>query len=128
MSQSEGNTILVVEDDATLRFVLERQLSTLGFTADFVSNGAEAVEKARGSHYQLVLMDIMMPVLDGCEATSLIRREEEAGNMPHLNIVAMTAFADRQRCLEAGMDGFVFKPVLLEQLQTVLRQWLEMSA
>ncbi len=83
----------------------------------------EAIERKR---YDLVLMDCQMPELDGLEATRALRRQE-ASRGGHLLVVALTAHAmagDRERCIEAGMDGYVTKPLQLEDLARVLRTWL----
>ena len=117
--------LLVVEDDAALRFLVTKQLSRIGHRADFARDGREALEKAKAACYDLILMDVMMPGMDGIEATRLLRASEAPGSCPRPTIVAMTAFADKQRCLEAGMDDFVFKPVMLEQLKAVLSRWLK---
>ena len=115
--------ILVAEDNDINQTVIRAQLEMLGYTADIVANGAEAVEALSHTMYDLILMDCEMPVMDGYQATRHIR---EAGN-PHLPIVALTASAmpgDRERCLREGMNGFLSKPLELQQLDEILTQWL----
>ncbi|MEK6985064.1 MAG: response regulator [Candidatus Thermoplasmatota archaeon] len=112
--------ILVVEDQAVNRTVLLRMLENLGATADVASDGRQAVEAATRIRYDLIFMDVQMPILDGIEAARQIRRLP-GGAWP--NIVALTAAAmpgDRQRALDAGMDGFVAKPVRLQGLAEAL--------
>jgi len=113
--------VLVAEDNAINRQVALAQLRKLGYEALAVNNGAEAVEKVQAGGYDLVLMDCQMPVMDGLEATRLIR---QSTGIP---IVAMTAHAmpgDRDRCLSRGMDDYLAKPVELKQLAEALARWL----
>jgi CheY-like chemotaxis protein len=100
-------------------------LSRLGCRATAVEDGAQAVAAADRDEYDLVLMDVQMPTMDGFEAATLIRKREE-GTGRHLPILAMTAHAregDRQRCLAAGMDGYVSKPVKMDELARALAPW-----
>ena len=121
--------VLVVEDNPVNRAVIEALLGRLGVLVDSVDNGRQAVEFITGGgRPDLVLMDVQMPVMDGIKATECIRRRERESVRRRLPIVALTAGAfeeDRQRCLAAGMDAFLSKPVKLEELAAVLGQWLE---
>ncbi|NCC25420.1 MAG: PAS domain S-box protein [Deltaproteobacteria bacterium] len=116
--------VLVAEDNAINQQVAVGILRKLGLTADVAADGLEVLAALETAPYDLVLMDVHMPEMDGLEATRRIR----AGRFgPGLPIVAMTAAAmdqDRQKCLEAGMDDFVTKPVDPEQLARVLSRWL----
>lgn len=117
---------MVAEDDAVLQFLSQRQLSSLGWKVDLASNGAEAVRLVGLNHYDLILMDIQMPVMDGLEATVSIRSlealtKEKGNNVP---IIAVTANPDKKRCIECGMNDFLFKPVLLAELEDLLRRWV----
>lgn len=114
--------ILVVEDDATLRFLAKRQLSKLGYDCECVNDGAEAVKKTAERKYDLILMDVQMPVLDGLVATKQIRENEKGS--PSTPIIAMTARNERLQCLDVGMDDFLLKPIELEQLYSTLKKWL----
>jgi len=114
--------ILLAEDNVTNREVALLQLHKLGYHAGAVTNGAEAVEKVQQGGYDLVLMDCEMPVMDGFEAARRIRLLHSG-----IPIVAITASAmaeDRKRCLHAGMNDFVAKPVDLGHLSDVLARWL----
>lgn len=110
--------ILVAEDDLTLRFLAKRQLTELGFECHLAADGKEALEKTRTTKYGLIIMDVQMPHMDGLEATRAIRELEGTNKQSHTPVIAMTANPDKQKCLDAGMNDFVFKPVRLEELRS----------
>jgi CheY-like chemotaxis protein len=113
--------ILLAEDNPVNQKLAMRLLERMGYRADLASNGREAVDAVDRGDYDLVLMDVQMPELDGLEATRRIRSARPAGNGPH--IVAMTANAlegDRETCLAAGMDDYVAKPIRPEDLAASL--------
>jgi hypothetical protein len=119
---------LVVEDNVINRVVIEEMLTRIGITVRCVENGRLAVEAlAAGEEPDLVLMDVQMPVMDGIAATRAIRRREGETAQRRSPIIALTAGAfegDRQRCIEAGMDDFLAKPIELDELRMVLEKWL----
>jgi CheY-like chemotaxis protein/HPt (histidine-containing phosphotransfer) domain-containing protein len=120
--------ILVAEDNPTNREVILAVLKKLGYHADAVANGAEAVKALSDTPYDLVLMDCQMPEMDGYEAARKIREPGSAACNPRLPIVALTAHAmkgDRDKCLEAGMSDYLAKPVQPGELQDVLTKWLD---
>ena len=120
--------LLLVEDNPVNLAVGEKLLSVLGYRCEIATNGQIALEKMASGAYDLVLMDCQMPVLDGYSATREWRDHEVLQQSPvRLPIVAMTANAmagDRQRCLDAGMDDYLSKPVSREQLHNCLQRWL----
>ncbi len=122
-----GVHLLVVEDNSVNQKVLLRQLSKLGCTADVVGNGQEAIMACASRRYDIVLMDCQMPEMDGFQATRELRTQQKKQNDGHrMAIVALTANAltgDRDKCIEAGMDDYVSKPVKAEQLTAMLEKW-----
>jgi signal transduction histidine kinase/DNA-binding response OmpR family regulator len=117
--------VLIVEDNAANLKVAMRMVERLGYRADKAGNGVEAVRVLDRMDYDAVLMDCQMPEMDGYEATRQIRRHERKGR--HTPIIAMTASAmagDRERCLAAGMDDYISKPIKLHVVAAVLERWL----
>lgn len=123
-AKTESPKILLVEDTAINRKVVLNQLKMLGYRADVAGNGQEALDILATKHYDIVFMDCQMPVLDGYSATQQLRQRE--GSDRHTIAIAMTANAmsgDREKCLAAGMDDYLSKPVDMTTLAAMLEKW-----
>lgn len=124
-SQFPGKRILVAEDYLINQEVIKETLELMQVTVELAENGEEAVKKHKKNIYDLILMDIQMPQMDGLEAARKIREFE--GNSKHTPIIALTANAlsgDRQRCLNAGMDDYISKPIDLATLEETIKKHL----
>lgn len=124
--------ILLVEDTLINQKVVLNQLDVLGYQADCVNNGQECLDRLHERQYDLILMDCQMPILDGYQTTKIIKEREKSqenyGTKTHETvIIGLTAYAmkhDRDKCLAAGMDDYLSKPVTLEVLDKMIHQWL----
>jgi signal transduction histidine kinase/ActR/RegA family two-component response regulator len=122
----DASLVLVVEDSPVNRLVAVHVLERLGYRVHVVNDGREALEALSTQRYDAVLMDCQMPDIDGYEATRELRRREDGSR--HTPVIAMTAHAmtgDRERCLEAGMDDYITKPVRSQILGEVLSRWID---
>ncbi len=120
-------SILLVDDVEINRELAKIMLEKLGHQVELATNGQEALDKVRGGCFDLVFMDIQMPVMDGFEATSEIRSYELAHQRQPLPIIAMTAYAlqgDKERCLASGMDEYIAKPIKEDDLRTALERFV----
>ena len=116
--------VLVVEDNIVNQKMAVRMLDKMGCRVDVAANGSEAMEKIETSTYDLIFMDCQMPEMDGYETTAAIRRRPNG--LKHIPIIAMTAHAmqgDREKCLQAGMDDYISKPIRKESLTEMVRKW-----
>jgi CheY-like chemotaxis protein len=114
--------VLLVEDDVTLRTLGRAQLKHLGVRCEVATDGLQAVQFASEKKYDLILMDIGLPEIDGISAAMQIREEEIRRGKSRVTIVACTAFPNVSKGVP-GMDDFLLKPVLLEDLSAVLQKW-----
>jgi CheY-like chemotaxis protein len=120
-----GRRILVVDDDVRNVFALTNALENRGMSVVFAENAEDGIETLKSqAGIDLVLMDIMMPGMDGLEATRVIRGIEEFRDLPIVTLTAKAMTGDRERSLEAGASDYVTKPVDIDQLQSVIRSWL----
>ncbi|HJV68956.1 ATP-binding protein [Ideonella sp.] len=117
--------VLLVEDDAVNQLVVENMLAKLGCAVEVANDGAAACEAAERARYDLILMDLHMPGMDGYEATQRIRQGEKLRGIytPIVALTADTLAGDRERCLDAGMDDFVTKPISTAMLAAVVERW-----
>jgi signal transduction histidine kinase/CheY-like chemotaxis protein len=125
LAQNDGVRILVAEDDPVNQLVAVKQFEALGLPADVASNGHEVLAALKKQPYSIILMDCQMPELDGIETTRIIR--ELGYSRSDLPIIALTAHAfeeDKERCVEAGMNDFLSKPVFLDNLRKTVMKWL----
>jgi CheY-like chemotaxis protein/HPt (histidine-containing phosphotransfer) domain-containing protein len=119
--------VLIVEDNLVNLNVAKKMLLRLGLTCDVAADGLAALSAIDHQQYDLVLMDCQMPRMDGYEATRAIRLREGTRGLAHLPVIAMTANAmqgDREKCLDAGMDDYLSKPVMPATLRLMLSRWL----
>jgi CheY-like chemotaxis protein len=119
--------VLVAEDNAVNQKLAVRMLEKMGHTVVVAANGKQALETWQHEHFDLIFMDVQMPEMDGFKATSEIRKMEKITGQ-HIPIIAMTAHAmlgDRARCLEAGMDYYISKPVNRDELVKTIRSAMQ---
>jgi CheY-like chemotaxis protein len=120
--------ILIAEDNVVNQRVVLRMLERGGYSADVVGNGEEAVKALSCKTYDMVLMDVQMPDMDGLEATKIIRESNNGITNKDIPIIALTAHAmkgDRERCLQAGMDDYLTKPIAPDALRECVERWGE---
>ena len=123
--------VLVTEDNIINQKLITRILEEHGITVDIANNGLESFEKRRSNHYDLIFMDIQMPVMDGIEATHEILDYEDDENVPHIPIIALTANAlkgDREKYIAEGMDEYITKPIETDELHYILNKFLSDKA
>jgi signal transduction histidine kinase/CheY-like chemotaxis protein len=121
----EGRTILLAEDDVRNIFALSHVIEPLGAKLEIARNGREALDAlARHPDIDLVLMDIMMPEMDGFTAMTEIRKDPEHARLPIIALTAKAMASDRQKCLEAGADDYISKPIDVDKLVSLCRVWL----
>ena len=116
--------ILVVEDHPDMRELLIWQMELMGFSAIPAKHGKEGVEKAVQEKPQLILMDIMMPGMDGREATRLLRSHPETQDIPILAATALFRDADLKTCIDAGCNGYIVKPFTFQELQGKVQEFI----
>jgi PAS domain S-box-containing protein len=124
-ARGRSRRVLVAEDNTVNQRVIVAQLRKLGLAADLATNGLEAAAAVGATAYDLVLMDCQMPVMDGFEATrQILQRGDAAAAIPIVALTANAMIGDREKCLAAGMNDYLAKPVSLEQLADVMARWL----
>ncbi len=124
----ESASILLVEDNRTNQFVANSMLKKLGYKTDMAINGFECIEALKQSEYDVVFMDCQMPDKDGFQTTSEIRSGNAGVINPDILIIALTAHAmdgDREKCIEAGMNDYISKPIKMKEVDELLKRWLK---
>jgi two-component system cell cycle response regulator DivK len=119
--------VLIVEDHADMRELLAWQIELMGYVPIPAKHGKEGVEKALAEKPHLILMDIMMPGMDGWEAARKVRANPETQDIPILAATALFRDSDLQNCLDAGCNGYIVKPFTFQELQGKLRELLPPS-
>ncbi|HQW60581.1 MAG TPA: ATP-binding protein, partial [Thermomonas sp.] len=130
-AERERSLVLLVDDHATNRQVIQRQLALAGYASETADDGVEGLARWRSGRYSLLLSDVHMPHMDGYQLARAIREEEAQRGLPHTPIVALTASAlkgEAERCLTAGMDDYMAKPVGIATLGACLQRWLPHTA
>ncbi|HEX4228205.1 MAG TPA: two-component regulator propeller domain-containing protein [Bryobacteraceae bacterium] len=124
--EHRGGRILIVEDNRINQTVLSHQLTKLGYAVEIAENGAEAVAKVKTGHYDLIFMDVQMPVMDGFEATRELRSlfRKNSSSIPIVAITANAFQSEKERCFSSGMDDYLTKPIDKDQLNETLKRWL----
>lgn len=123
----EDTSILIVEDNETNQMVIQGMLNLFSVNSDIAENGKKAISLLSKKSYDLILMDCRMPVMDGYEATKIIRDENSTvldHKVPILAVTASTVKGDRERCLNIGMNDYLVKPINITMMQTKLEYWL----
>ncbi|MCU4156611.1 response regulator [Carboxylicivirga sp. A043] len=117
-------SVLLVEDNVLNQKLIFLNLSKYGFKIDIANHGREALDKLESGHYDLILMDLMMPIMDGLETTVAIREKEKdtKQHMPIVGLTANTYDADREKCLSYGMDEYMAKPFDLQEFFNNLKK------
>jgi len=114
--------VLIIEDHGDMRELLTWQIELMGFLPITAKRGHEGVEKAATEKPELIIMDIMMPGMDGLEAAREIRANEQTKDIPILAATALFRDADLKSCLEAGCNGYIVKPFTFQELQGKVRE------
>ena len=119
-AESRSLQVLMAEDNEPNQRVARALLRAAGYTIDIASDGAKAVEKANTHRYDVILMDLHMPVMDGLEATRSLRKQDNSRDVPIIGLTASAMKEDREKCLEAGMNDHLAKPVDWDHLIRLL--------
>jgi len=117
-------TILLVEDNEDNRDMLSRRLERKGFTITIAIDGQEGVDKARAAHYDIILMDMSLPVIDGWEATRILKSDPATANIPVIALTAHAMSGDKEKAIAAGCNDYDTKPIDLERLLGKIEQFL----
>ena len=121
-------SILIVEDNPFMQTVAKKMVDKIGYESDLAATGAEALEMTNNKHYHIILLDCQIPIIDGYEVATELRNREKSGVKPKKSsIIACTANSqegDKERCLKAGMNDYLSKPLTESALQTMIDKWI----
>ena len=117
-------TILIVDDNLVNQKLMHAIVRSAGHRSAVVGNGQEAVDEVQQNRYDLILMDLMMPLMDGFEATKVIRKLPDCRELPIIAVTANTLVGSRERAMAAGCNGYITKPYTKAQLIQALEEWL----
>ncbi len=120
----QGLKILVVEDDKGSRLLMQTILSNCRIRVECAENGKEAIKKVSSTSYDVVLMDMQLPELNGYEATKIIRQELQLTKLPIIAVTAHAIIGDKRKCLEAGADDYISKPISADKLLLTIKKWI----
>jgi len=120
-----GGVLLVVEDNYDNQEIAKELLKKVGVKTDFASNGMEAIEMVKKNEYDAVLMDCQMPVMDGYEATKILKDDNRFKNIPIIAMTANSTLADKEQCLLIGMSDIITKPINIHNFYSVLIEWVK---
>jgi PAS domain S-box-containing protein len=125
---AKSASVLLADDNAVNRMLARRLLEKIGCSVDTVNDGAEAIARLKDTSYDLIFMDCHMPEMDGFEATRIIRQSQAgARRVPVIALTASVTARDREQCLAAGMDDFLGKPLVTQQLRAAIEKWRELK-
>ena len=121
-----GSKVLLAEDnEINQQVATELLVEKAGLIVTIANNGKEAIKEVEGSEFDLVLMDVQMPEMGGFEATGCIRKNPRFSNLPIVAITAQAMTGDREKCIEAGMDDYITKPIDVNELFSALVKWIK---
>ena len=127
-SSFQGKRVLVVDDDVRNMFALSKSLRSRGFVVEMAKDGENAINAVNGDkQFDLVLMDVMMPGMDGLEATKIIRSNKRHKDLPIIAITAKAMRGDKEKCIAAGANEYLSKPVDMDKLYKVMKEWLQIE-
>jgi len=115
--------VLMVEDNVINIMLTKEMLKKIGYDYDVAENGQESIEKLKQNRYDVILMDLQMPIMGGCEATKIIRKELDA-NIPIIALTAASLPQDKENAFSSGMNDYILKPISFNELQETIERWV----
>ena len=115
--------ILIVEDNPINRVIVEKFLKNCGYTYVTAEDAKQAMEALETDTFDIILMDVQMPEIDGLELTGMIRQDKRFKNIPIVAVTALAMEQDREKCIAAGMNDYIVKPIVMEQLLSIIKKY-----